>query len=141
MIRSISLRAIVHATEDVERVKRAVQNIASSDVEIAETKMLGHFGNPIVILQTSIEGKKACEGFIKSLKAGLTPEDSQRLKKELEMRVDNDCYLYLRFDKQALYRGSVQLAEGEDAIALRVKIAVYPAKQQNALKVVRGIFS
>ncbi|MEM2934584.1 MAG: RNA-binding domain-containing protein [Methanocellales archaeon] len=141
MIVSISLRGIAHATEDIEKVKRAIQNLARGELALKEIQMQGHFGNPIVVLYSSIEGKKACEQFFKNLKARLSSEDYQRLKKELPHRVDSDCYLYLRFDKQALFENQIELACGEDAVALKAKVKVYPAKYESALEVVRGIFS
>ncbi len=141
MIVSISLRGIAHATEDIEKVKRAIQNLASSELAIKETKMQGHFGNPIVVLHSNIEGKRACEQFFKNLKARLSLADYQRLKKELPERIDTDCYLYIRFDKQALFENQIEPASGEDAVAVKAKIKAYPAKHENALKVVRGIFS
>lgn len=141
MIVSISLRGIVHATEDIGKVKKAIQNLASSELNIKETRMEGHFGNPIVVLHSNIEGRKACENFFKNLKARLTTHDYQRLKKELPQRIDNDCYLYLRFDKQALFENQIELASSEDAVALKAKIKAYPAKYESALEVVRGIFS
>jgi RNA binding exosome subunit len=141
VIVSISLRGIVHATEDIEKVKRAIQNLVSMEVAIKETKMQGHFGNPIIVLHINIEGKKACEQFFKNLKTRLSLEDYQRLKEELPHRVDSDCYLYLRFDKQALFENQIELASSEDAVALKAKIKAYPAKYEYALKAVRGIFS
>ncbi len=141
MISSIGIRAIVHATEEVEKVKKAIQNIASGDAEVVETRMQGHFGNPIVIIHSSIKGKKRCEEFLKSLKEGLSQEDYQRLKKELPMRVDEDCNLYIRLDKQALFKGTINLARSDDAVAMKAKIKVYPAKQENALRVARSIFT
>ena len=55
------------------------------------------------------------------------------LKKELDTRIDDDCCLHIRFDKQAAYNGIVQLATTTDTIAAEIKLKAFPARRENAI--------
>src|SRR5574341_51219 len=137
-IHNITLRAIVQATESEDRVRSAL-SLFLFDEEIESINTEGHFGNPITILQARITGKN-CGQFVELLKSKLPEHDLTRLKNERCERMDEDCNLHIRFDKQAAYRGTVQLAATADTIAAEIKIRAYPAKREKALSVVETIF-
>lgn len=138
MIHSVSLRAIAQATESEERVKKALSLfLFDNEVETARTE--GHFGNPITILQAQIKGRD-CRNFIDFLKSKLSEDDLERLRNELGERIDEDCVLHIRFDKQAAYNGIVQLAATADTIAAQIKIAAHPAKRKKAIATAKELF-
>ena len=132
-VHSILLRAMVAATESEDRVRTALSRFLYDD-EIETVATEGHYGNPISILQARIKGKN-CSRFIEFLKSKLDEVDLKRLKNELYRRVDDDCTLHIRFDKQAAYKGKIQLATSMDTIAAEIKLKVYPAKRENAVRV------
>ncbi len=137
-IHNITLRAKASATESEERVKTALSIfLFDGEIEIINTE--GHFGNPITIFLVLIKGKN-CSRFIEYLKANLSEQELDRLRKELDERVDDDCSLHIRFDKQAAYKGTVQLATATDTIAAEIKIKAYPAKREKAIEVAEKIF-
>ncbi|HEY9246441.1 MAG TPA: RNA-binding domain-containing protein, partial [Candidatus Methanoperedens sp.] len=107
-IHNITLRAIAQATESEERVKSAISLFLFND-EIETINTEGHFGNPITILSARIEGRN-CIRFIGLLRSELSEHEMERLRNELHERIDDDCRLHIRFDKQAAYEGRVQLA-------------------------------
>ena len=137
-IHHIKFRAIAQATEDVDRVKAAL-SLFIFDNEIETVTTEGHYGNPITILQAQIKGRD-CDRFIDLVRSKLSGAELERLKNELDERMDDDCYLHIRFDKQAAYKGTVQLAAAADAIAAEVKIKAYPARREKAEEVAKGIF-
>ncbi len=134
----ITLRAIAQATESEDRVKSAL-SLFLFDSEIATIKIEGHYGNPITILQAQMKGKN-CARFIELLKSKLGEHDLKRLKNESCERVDEDCVLHIRFDKQAAYKGIVQLAKTADTISAEIKIKAYPARREKAIAVVGEFF-
>ncbi|NJD78721.1 MAG: hypothetical protein FIB08_16785 [Candidatus Methanoperedens sp.] len=137
-IHHISLRAIVAATESQEKVKAAMSLfLFGGEIETITTE--GHFGNPIIILQTQIKGKNSLK-FIELLKSKLSGEELGRLKNECSQRIDDDCYFHIRLDKQAAYKGIVQLAITTDTIAVEIKIKAYPAKRELAVAIAEDIF-
>jgi RNA binding exosome subunit len=138
MIHGITLRAIAQATESEERVKTALSLFLSGD-EIETIKTEGHYGNPITIFQAQIKGRN-CRRFIELLKSKLNENDLKRLKSESCERIDEDCVLHIRFDKQAAYKGIVQLATTTDTIAAHIKIKAYPARREKAIEVAQELF-
>jgi len=138
MIHNVTLRAIAQTTESEERVKKAL-SLFLFDCEIETIKTEGHYGNPIAILQAQIKGRD-CRKFIDFLKSKLSESDLKRLKNELSERVDDDCVLHLRFDKQAAYKSAVQLATTTDKIAAQVKLRAYPARREKALAIAKELF-
>ncbi len=137
-IHNISLRAIAAATESEDRVKAALSVFLFGD-EIETIKTEGHFGNPITIFEAQIKGRN-CKQFIELLKSKLGEHDLKRLKGESCERIDEDCVFHIRFDKQAAYKGLVQLAATTDTIAAEIKIKAYPAKREKAMAVAEGLF-
>ncbi|MCD1296151.1 exosome protein [Methanocella sp. CWC-04] len=140
MIHYILFRTQAHATEDVSRVQEALETVLPEDTPIEFEETEGYFGNPIKILTARIEKKKAAEKYIEFLRTSLPEADLNELIKELPERVDDECNFYLRLSKQDAYLGDVRITYAEDAIAVRVKLAAYPAKYENGLKIIREYF-
>ncbi len=137
-LHNITLRAIAQATEGEDRVKSAL-SLFLFDGEIETIKTEGHYGNPITILQAQIK-ERNCSRFIELLKSKLAEHDLKRLKNESCERVDEDCVLHIRFDKQAAYKGIVQLATTADTIVAEIKLKAYPAKREKAIAVAGELF-
>ncbi len=131
MIHHVMLRTFAHATEDVSRVKSALELFLPEDCEIKTTRMKGQFGNPITVLEAKFE-KRHCKSFLDVLR-NLSRAELLRLKDELKRHIDDDCNFYIRFDKQAAYEGDIRLAQTEDSVATKMKIMSYPARRENAV--------
>lgn len=134
----ITFRASVHATESDDRVKTAL-SLFLLDNEINETKTEGHFGNPITLLHGQIKGKE-CIRSIDLIKSGLLEHELERLRNECFERIDDECCLYIRFDKQAAFDGKVRLAKTKDAITAKIKLKAYPAHYEKALEAAISLF-
>lgn len=130
-IHNVSLRAFIQATESEDRVKTAL-SLFLFDNKIKTVKTEGHYGNPVTILQAHVKGRD-CKRFIELLKSKLPEYELDRLKNELDERIDDDCCLHIRFDKQAAYKGIVQLAATTDTIAAEIKLKAFPARRENAI--------
>lgn len=138
-IHNITFRAIAQATESIDRVKTALSLfIFSNEIETITTE--GHFGNAITILLARLKGRD-CTRFIEYLKSKMPEHELQRLKNELPGRVDDDCVLHIRFDKQAAYNGILKLATTADTVTAEVKLRAYPARCENAITAAEAIFS
>ena len=131
MIHHVMLRTFAHVTEDVSRVKFALELFLPEDCEIKTTMNKGHFGNPIKVLEAKLE-KRYCKSFLDIL-GRLSKAQLLGLKDELKRHFDDDCNFYIRFDKQSAYEGDIKLAETEDSIAAKMKIVSYPSRRENAV--------
>jgi len=138
MIHNLSYRVFVYGTENEEKVREAISNLLPSapiEKEITE----GYHHNTVVILQGKITKKREIKDFLEKL-GTLKPSAKKRILRELENRMDERGNLFLRFDKQRAYLGDLKVVEHGDAIHLKLKIAAYPARKEEALKVARQIF-
>jgi RNA binding exosome subunit len=138
-IHNIVFRAIARATESEDRVKTALSLfIFNNEIETIVTE--GHFGNRITIMKSRLKGRD-CNRFIDVMKSGLSEPDFQKLRNELYDRVDDECVLHIRLDKQTAYSGAVKLASSAaDTIIAEIKLRAYPARPDNAIAIAENIF-
>ena len=137
-IHYITFRASVHATESDDRVKTAL-SLFLFDNKINESQTEGHFGNPITLLHGQIKGKD-CTRFIDNLKSRLPEFELKKLSNERCERIDDECCLHIRFDKQAAFEGQVRLATTTDTITAKIKLRAYPANYEKALVAAEALF-
>lgn len=130
----VDLRAFCYATEAEDRVETALRTFLPDDAPIDRTVNEGHHGDRIIVLSTRIETADEMR-FVLDRIAEL--DDIDEVVAELEDRIDEDCSLFLQFDKQAAFRGDVALGRG---ILLRAKVEAYPAKKETAVENARGAF-
>jgi len=133
VIDKVSFRAFVAATEDEIRVREALSVFVSPD-RITRTAALGHFGNEIVILEAALR-RKETSGFISILREQLSSQELQRLRREMEDRLEDESHFHLRLDKQAAYKGMLQLTDSKDALDITILIKTFPARREAALKI------
>jgi len=133
VIRRIFLRAFVAATEDEEKVLCALGLFAPRG-GISSVKVRGHFGNEIKILEANLNRRESRE-LLRLLKQQLPAPDLARLQREREARLDDSNQFHLRLDKQAAYQGQVCLTESNDAIDVSMAIETYPARREDALRI------
>lgn len=137
MIHRVSFRAFVAVTEDEERVRRALSIFVPLDY-IESSIALGHYGNEIVILEAELRRKEGL-GFFRILKEQLSQIEINRLRGEVEIRTDEDCKFHLRLDKQAAFQGLVRLTDSGDAIDVTIHVATYPARYEEAVRLLSEI--
>jgi RNA binding exosome subunit len=138
MIHNLSYRAFVYGTENEEKVREALSTLlptAQPTKEITE----GYHKNQVTILQGKLTKKREMKDFLEKL-GSLKPSSKKRILRELEGRMDERGNLFLRFDKQRAYFGDLKIVEHGDSLHLKLKIAAYPARKEEALKIARQIF-
>lgn len=132
----LEFRTYSHATEDLPKVKEALSFIIGRNKkganEIGERKLLGYFGNPIILLELRLKDKKGILAFWKRILS--IPPIKELLLQELEQRVDKENNFYIRFDKQAAFNKEIKIARGDDTIRVRAKIIVYPSSRTRAIE-------
>jgi RNA binding exosome subunit len=131
-IANLAFRTFAHATEDPDRVEKALKFVSGAE-EVKRSNSTGYHGNPIVVMEARVtEGKN-----IKSLFRSLDKDDLSKLLETLDRRLDEESFFFLRLDKQEAYQGRFKMTEGEDVIAVRGKVKSYPQTRENALEVMR----
>ena len=130
----VDLRTFAYATEDEKRVTQAIRHFLPEDTEVERVENVGHHGDRIVILSARIE---TADGMRHVLRRIAALEELDRVLDELDDRVDDNCALFLRLDKQAAFRGDVRLGPG---ITFRSKVEAYPARKAAAVENARETF-
>jgi len=131
----VDLRAFAYATEDEKRVETALRSLLPEDATLERTESVGHHGDRIVVLSARIE---VADGMRHVLSRLAELDSIDRVRDELDQRVDDNCALFMRLDKQAAFRGDVRLGHG---ITLRAKVEAYPAKKAAAVENARETLS
>lgn len=139
--RSAAIDALVHATEDEQKVLAALQALLPEGVEVQRTGLKGHHGNPIISLYASIRQKKLLRELWRRFSTKLRAGELDKLGKIASERINGTCRLYLRLDKQLAHAGEFVLDDGGDVIHLKLKIAAYPAKREVAAKLVEELIA
>ena len=105
-------------------------------VEIGQSKLKGHHGNPITNLEARVNRKALLRELWERLEAKLRVGEIENIRRVLPTRIDESCHFYLRFDKQLAYRGELALTDSGDAVHLKLKVAAFPAKHEVAVGIV-----
>jgi len=124
----VDLRAFCYATEDDKRVEQALRTYLPEEFAVERAESEGYHGDRILVLSARVETADEMRHVLS--KVAQLP-DVDDLVDELDERVDDNCSLFLRLDKQAAYRGEAALGEG---ITLRAKVEAYPAKKSAAVE-------
>jgi hypothetical protein len=112
----IELRVFSHATEDQQKVEIAVRNTLpeklSSEVAFTNTPLAGHYGNPILLLETKLADKAQLPLSLEKIASSLSALDKERLSTELGQHIEKNN-LYLRLDKQSAFLGNLRLTSND----------------------------
>lgn len=133
---SASISAHVHATESEEKVLGVLKSMLPKGVAVNASKVKGHYGNPITMLEARVEGAAVLRNLWRILFEKLPANEMEKVRGLVQDLVDGSCRLCLRFDKQRACEGELALAGGGDVIHVRFKVLVYPAKQGAAIAAV-----
>jgi RNA binding exosome subunit len=124
----VDLRTFAYATEDERRVEQALRTFLPEEFEVERTVNTGFHGDRIVVLSARVENADDVRHVLSRI---ATLPDVAAVIEDIDDRVDDNCSLFMRFDKQAAFRGDARLGEG---ITLRGKVEAYPAKREAAVE-------
>lgn len=123
----LDLRTFSYATEDDQRVERALQTLLPEDYPIERQESEGHHGDRIIVFSTRVDNADDIRHVVNAMNEGGV---FSAIADELDQRVTDNTELFVQLDKQAAYNGKVTVGEG---ITVRGKIEAYPADRERAL--------
>lgn len=134
----IRVSAVVHSTEDREKVGEAISTLFPFEFEIAVSKAKGHYGNPMEYLEVELtkssEIKKFWAYFLE-----LLGEQVDEILKTIDEKIDDQNVLHIRIDKQKAYLGEVELTSGGDPIAVKLRLVTFPSKREKIIEFAKGL--
>ncbi|BAN90383.1 predicted exosome subunit [Aeropyrum camini SY1 = JCM 12091] len=119
----LEARVSVHATEDRDKVVKALSSIlplTGGGFEVVEDVFEGHYGNQIRVITVRLRDGRTALKVLEGILSRLPVHDRRYLLDTLEERVDKNGVLYLRVSKQDAYLGDVRVYEGDDVIRIAV---------------------
>jgi RNA binding exosome subunit len=121
----IIVHALVHATEDEEKVCTAIKNLfpvlTHDSLNFDRKQLRGHFHNPIIRLVATLSKRKLIIQTLQDIGARLQTEDRKQLQRDLELHYDGKGQLFCRFDKQESYHGHLKLVDRGDSLRFIIK--------------------
>jgi len=136
-ILSISATVFVRATEDEEKVKKALELVLPPQekrkdmkIDVEREIVRGVLGNPIIVLKAGTERRGDARRWWKHIISLLSKEDVDYVLKHQEDFLDELGRVHFRFDKQEAYRGRPALAGGGGVIKVLAQLEAYPAKPE-----------
>jgi RNA binding exosome subunit len=135
----VDVRFCAHATEDVDKVVKAVQNTLPSDhiedITFKRSNLEGHYGNPITFFETRIKDKETVRALVENLSVNLSSLDKEELGRMIHRCVDKGN-LYIRLDKQAALQGKIKLVTSDP---IRIRIRFRKSKIGDVIEICREI--
>src|SRR5574341_290485 len=97
---------IIHATEDRKKILDAIFALFEiKEEEFTEERLVGHFGNPIMLLKTKITKKRAQE-LISKLVSKISKVQMNEFFDNMNMYFEGSS-LFLRISKQDVVRKTI----------------------------------
>jgi len=136
----VDFRFCAHATEDVEKVIKAVQTVLQvyneeDEIGFNKNTVEGHYGNPITFFDARIKNKKVIKAVVENLAANLGSFEKAELSRTLDRCFEKGS-LYLRLDKQAAFQGKIKLVTSDP---IRVRIRFRQSKLESVTQVCKEI--
>ena len=128
----IKVKTICYATEDEDllcRMTSGLSGIEELDIDVSE----GLHGNPITVIDATLNKNKQYTTLFQNLGEDIIRE----ILAGLEEKVDDDCILYVRLDKQKAVCGEFSIAHGGDVVSVTAKIMAHPARKEVAVETIR----
>ena len=111
---SVEVSTLAHATEDEDKVERAVLSLLPEGLgegRLKRQRLSGYHKDPLTLITTKIKKRKGATQALRHTIDLLSPLDRERLLEEIEERVDQAGNLYIRLDKQKALKGEGVLVE------------------------------
>jgi RNA binding exosome subunit len=111
-------------------------------LKVEKTNASGFSERKIVIMRLILSKQRHINPFLEKLADLLNQEQKELLLRQAESRLDENMYFFLRLDKPRLAgEGKCWLTDDGNCYHIKLSLAPFPRKRENALEIVRGLFS
>jgi RNA binding exosome subunit len=135
----VDVRFCVHATEDQDKVLKAVYNVLATEepeeVEFTKSEVEGHYGNPITFFETRIKTKKPIQALVDNIAANLSSLNKTELANTLDKCFEKGSF-YIRLDKQVAFQNKIKLVTSDP---IRIRIRFRKNKLEDVAEVCREL--
>ncbi len=116
-------------------------NLEKEKIKVEKTAADGLEDKKIMVYKVILTKERHTNQFIKHLIERLDDKQKELISGQLESRLDNELNFFLRFDKDELIKeNKLKLTDTGNCFHIKMSIAAFPAKRENALAVVKEMF-
>ncbi len=124
-VERIVVQVLCHATEDEDKVMKAVENIVGAEalehMSISSESLTGHYGDPITLIKLTLTDRDRAEKVLARVLSNLREWEREEVWGDRAVKGKHGGKLYIRLDKQAAYLGAFRISD-KDPIRLQVSI-------------------
>ncbi len=146
LLNNALLSAFVKEGEDESKIMEKLKSFFPLDLEpeklaVKRTVADGFNETRIIILEIEIEKEKHTNAFLKRLVEILGNQQKELVLRQAESRLDEEFYFFLRFDKDKLLNENrYWLTDSGSCFHVKMNVACFPRKREEALKTIQKIF-
>jgi RNA binding exosome subunit len=113
-IANVRVSAIIHATEDPDKVISAMQRLGpEAEVRPERWRASGHYGNEIKTVHIAISNRSRAETFLSHFWRSLSLIDQKEIIDHISTYLDQSGHLHIRIDKQEAVNGIMVIGQSE----------------------------
>ena len=124
----LRIQVFCYATENEDLIHDTMVELLDNDefdVEVCDSE----HGNRMIILQQELKKQKEFVALFSKFPKKLI----DAVIDDIENRIDNDCVIYLRLNKQKAVQGEYAIAHHGDVISVTGKVVSHPARKEIAV--------
>ena len=141
-VHNITFSVFVKPEDSLETIKEQLVNLIPLDIEEEKLQLIQSVAegitNKIIILEITLKKERHTNAFLDSFKEKLSSEQLEQLRTQ-ENRLDDQLYYFIRLDKEKL--PELVLTDSGNCVHIKMSIAAFPKKKENALNIVKELFN
>jgi RNA binding exosome subunit len=117
-------------------------NIEEEKVQVRESTAEGLSGNIIKVAEIRLDKERDIRAFMENLLSALGREGTATLLCQLESRLDDELFFYIRIDKKQWSKdGRAVLTDSGNCYHVKLAVAAFPKKREAAAALLRKFLS
>jgi len=139
---TVEISVFCKDAENLEQVRLGLIRLIPFDIQaervkISETEAEGLTGNKIMILSVRLTNERQVRLFVENLLRLIGKEGIITLLSQLESRLDEDLFFFIRLSKPDWLDGRAILTDSGNCYHIKILIAAYPKNKQAGLRTLR----
>lgn len=140
IIHNAVVSVFAYPEDDIELVKECLIKLVPFKARVEQKTAQGFNERVIKIFRIVVDKRSECREFLNNLLNLLRSSQKSVLLSQIESRLDDELFFYIRFDKSAWVDGKLWLTDSGDCFHIKLSVAAFPKKREVALKMLEDLF-
>jgi RNA binding exosome subunit len=124
----LRVQVFCYATENDDAIRNAIAELVGD--EFIEDVVESEHGNRLLVFSKELTKQREFVPLFRKLGKKI----SEDIIHGIEDRIDDECTLYVRLDKQRIIDGDYRIVHHGDVLSITGKVTAHPAKKEVAVK-------